>query len=293
MDNDITRIYKKKSNFRMIWTKLIRSKTVIFGLIVLSILLFAAIFADVIANYDDVAIKQHMVERLQGPSAQHIFGTDSMGRDIFARVIHGARVSLVVGICTVLAAMLIGTIIGSIAAYYGGKVDNIIMRFMDIYQSIPPILLAISIVAAMGSSLINIMIALAVALVPGFSRIIRSSVLTVKEMEFIEAAKACGTSDLRIIYKHIIPNAIAPIIVQGTVSMGQSIMDLAALSFIGLGIEAPRPEWGSMLAEARKYLRQDPMLLLFPGIAIILTVLAMNLLGDGLRDSLDPKLRNN
>lgn len=284
--------FRSKSQMTLIWNKLKKNKAAMVGLMFFALLLLVAIFADVIANYNTEVIKQNVSIRMQTPSLEHLFGTDAYGRDIFARIVHGSRISLMVGFAAVFVSMVVGSLIGSIAAYYGGKMDNILMRIMDVFQAIPPILLAIAIVSALGTGLLNLMIAMSISFIPFFARIIRSTILTVKESEYIEAAKACGTADARIILKHILPNAIGPIIVQATLSIGQMIIGLAALSFIGLGIEPPRPEWGAMLSEARKYMRYYPHLILFPGLAIVTTVLSFNLLGDGLRDALDPRLKN-
>ena len=226
------------------------------------------------------------------PCKEHWFGTDSYGRDVFARIIHGSRLSLSLSIFAMLAAVAIGSIIGAIAGYYGGRVDDVLMRLMDILLAIPPMLMSISIVAALGHSMVNLMIALSLAYIPVFARVIRSSILTVKGQEFIEAAKACGTSNARIILRHIIPNAIGPIIVQATLAMGSTILIISSLSFMGMGIQPPQPEWGTMLYEGRDLIRTSPYLVIFPGIAIALAVLSLNLLGDGLRDALDPRMKN-
>ena len=211
---------------------------------------------------------------------------------MFARIVFGARTSLFVGLLTILIALTFGSIIGAVAGYYGGRVDNIIMRIVDVLMAIPSMLLAISVVAALGTGLVNIVIAMSVSQIPRFARIVRSSILSIKGQEFIEAAKACGTSDARIIFKHIIPNAIGPIIVQATLAMGTMILTVSSLSFVGLGIQPPTPEWGSMLAEGKEQMRYFPHLVTIPGFAIIVAVLSLNLMGDGLRDALDPRLKN-
>ena len=282
--------YKKRSQLSIIWNRLRKNKLAMLGLAILVVMVALAVCADWIADYDTNVTGMNMAERLQTPSAKHWFGTDSYGRDVFARIIHGSRLSLSLSIFAMLAAVAIGSIIGAIAGYYGGRVDDVLMRLMDILLAIPPMLMSISIVAALGHSMVNLMIALSLAYIPVFARVIRSSILTVKG--FIEAAKACGTSNARIILRHIIPNAIGPIIVQATLAMGSTILIISSLSFMGMGIQPPQPEWGTMLYEGRDLIRTSPYLVIFPGIAIALAVLSLNLLGDGLRDALDPRMKN-
>lgn len=284
--------YKKRSQLSIIWNRLRKNKLAMLGLAILVVMVALAVCADWIADYDTNVTGMNMAERLQTPSAKHWFGTDSYGRDVFARIIHGSRLSLSLSIFAMLAAVAIGSIIGAIAGYYGGRVDDVLMRLMDILLAIPPMLMSISIVAALGHSMVNLMIALSLAYIPVFARVIRSSILTVKGQEFIEAAKACGTSNAHIILRHIIPNAIGPIIVQATLAMGSTILIISSLSFMGMGIQPPQPEWGTMLYEGRDLIRTSPYLVIFPGIAIALAVLSLNLLGDGLRDALDPRMKN-
>lgn len=281
---------RKKSQLKEIWKRLKKSKLALVGFVILIILLIVAIFANVIAPYDYA--KQNLQNTFQFPCAAHIFGTDEFGRDIFSRVVYGTRISLSVGFIAVGIAAFIGGILGAVAGYYGGKADNIVMRFMDVLLAIPQILLAISIVAALGSGLQNLMIAVGISSIPGYARIVRASVLSIKDQEFVEAAKAAGSSDLRIIFHHIIPNSMAPIIVQATLGVAIAILTAAGLSFIGLGIQPPTPEWGSMLSGGRQYIRDYWYMTLFPGLAIVITIFALNVLGDGLRDALDPKLKN-
>ncbi|MCQ8211580.1 ABC transporter permease [Cetobacterium somerae] len=282
---------KKRSQWAELWKNLKRNKMALFGLIILVIIVLLAIFADQIANYDQVVIKQNLRMRLKPPSAQHWLGTDEFGRDIFARLVHGARVSLKVGLIAVGIAIVIGGFLGAIAGYYGGKLDNIIMRVMDIFLAVPSILLAIAIVSALGPNLLNLMIAVSISSVPRYARIVRASVLSIRDQEFIEAARAIGASDARIIFRHIIPNSLAPVIVQGTLGVANAILSTAGLSFIGLGIQPPAPEWGSMLSGGRQYLRYAWWVTTFPGVSIMITILSLNLLGDGLRDALDPRLK--
>ena len=282
---------KKRSQSADVWKRLKRSKTAVLGIILIAMFLGMAIFAPLIVNYEEDALKQNVRERLQEPSAEHIFGTDEFGRDIFARVVYGTRISLFVGLISVSIALSIGGFLGAIAGYYGGKIDNVIMRLLDVILAIPTILLAITIVAALGASMLNLMVAVGISNIPGFARIVRASVMSVKDQEFIEAAKAIGAKDHTIIIKHVLPNAMAPIIVYATLKVATAIMATASLSFIGLGVQPPTPEWGSMLAGGRTYIRDQMYIVLYPGLAIVLTVLSLNLVGDGLRDALDPKLK--
>lgn len=281
---------KKTSQLKEIWKRLKKNKLALVGLVILVVLIFLALFANIIAPYDYA--KQDLRNIFQFPSAKHLFGTDEFGRDILSRVIYGTRISLSVGFIAVGIAVIIGGALGAIAGYYGGKLDNVIMRCMDILLAIPQILLAISIVAALGSSLVNLMIAVGISSIPGYARIVRASVLSVKDQEFVEAAKAAGSGNIRIIFYHIIPNVMAPIIVQATLGVAIAILTAAGLSFIGLGIQPPTPEWGSMLSGGRGYIRDYWYMTLFPGLAIVITIFALNVLGDGLRDALDPKLKN-
>ena len=282
---------KKRSMAAEIWQRLVRYKMAMLGLAILIILVLAAIFADVIADYDTKVVTQNIAERLQGPSAAHWFGTDEFGRDIFARLVHGSRVSLVVGIISVSVSLIIGGSLGAFAGFYGGKVDNIIMRIMDIFLAVPSILLAITIVAALGTSLFNVMLAIGISGMPSFARIVRAAVMSVKDQEFVESSRAIGANSVTIIFREILPNCMAPIIVQATLAVAGAILSTASLSFIGLGVQPPSPEWGAMLSGGRNYLRDAIHLTLFPGLAIVITILALNLLGDGLRDALDPRLK--
>ena len=285
-------VIRKRSQLSLIWHRLRRNRLAMLGLALMSAILLLAVFADVIADYDTEVVGMNMMERLQTPSAKHWFGTDGYGRDVFARIIHGSRLSLSLSIISMLIAVAVGSMIGAISGYFGGRVDDVLMRLMDMLLAIPPMLMSISIVAALGRSMANLMLALALAYMPVFARVIRSSILSVKDQEFVEAARACGTSDARIILRHIIPNAVGPIIVQATLAMGSSILTISSLSFMGMGIQPPQPEWGTMLYEGRDLIRTSPYLVIFPGAAIAVSVLSLNLLGDGLRDALDPRLKN-
>jgi len=281
---------KKRSPWMTVWKNLKKNKAAMIGLFVLIVLIITAIFAEQIApfGFDD----QNLPNRLQAPSWEHIFGTDSFGRDIFSRIVFGSRVSLQVGFIAVGIGAVAGGALGAVAGFYGKHLDNWIMRIMDILLAIPNILLAISIVASLGPGLQNVMIAVGIGSIPGYARIVRASVLTVRDQEFVEAARSVGTNDFRIIMKHIIPNAMAPIIVQATLGVAGAILSAASLSFIGLGIQPPAPEWGAMLSDGRANLRDFPHVTTFPGLAIMITIYALNLLGDGLRDALDPRLKN-
>lgn len=266
-----------------------RSPLVVIGTLIILTLIVTAIFADVLAPYDYA--QQDLMLSLEYPSREHVLGTDEFGRDVLSRIIQGTRISLLVGFVAVSFAVIIGSSLGALAGYYGGRLDQWIMRCMDVLLSIPSILLAICIATSLGTGIVNLMIAVGIASIPRYARIVRSSVLSIRNMEYVEAARAVGASDFRIIFRHIIPNSLAPIIVESTLGVAMAIISAAGLSFIGLGVQPPTPEWGSMLSEGRQYIRGYPHLTLFPGLAIMLTIMALNFLGDGLRDLLDPKLK--
>ncbi len=289
--NNIKSKYKKQNRTLDLWKQLSKNKTAVIGLIIIAIFILLAIFSGLIYDYEEEITKQNIPERLQEPSSEHWFGTDDKGRDVLARVVYGSRISLTVGMSAVAIALFIGGTLGAIAGYYGGILDNIVMRVMDIFLAIPGTLFAITIVAALGKSTTNLIIALSIATVPRFARILRSSVLTVRDKEYIEAAKAIGASNFRIITQHVVPNSLAPVIVQTTLSVAVIILTIAGLSFLGLGVSPPTPEWGAMLSEGKTFIRNQAYLSFFPGLAIMITILALNLLGDGLRDALDPRLR--
>ncbi len=281
---------KKYSFTKDTMKRLARNKLAVVGMVILSVLILGAVFAPLIAPYDYA--EQNILEAYMSPCRDHLFGTDEFGRDIFSRILLGARLSLVIGFIAVAIAIVFGGMLGAIAGYFQGAVDNIIMRFVDILMSIPQLLLAIAITATLGSSLLNLMIAVGIAAVPGYSRIVRASVLSVRDQEFVEAARAVGTSDFKIIMKHILPNCLAPIIVKATLDVAICILSAAGMSFIGIGLQPPSPEWGAMLSDARYYIRDYSYMALFPGLCIALTIFSLNVLGDGLRDALDPKLRD-
>ena len=280
---------KNRSQVREVWERLKKQPTAVIGALVFAVILVLALAAPVIVDYENDVIGQNAAERLQSPSLQHLCGTDEMGRDILARIIYGARYSLKVGILATVIAAIVGIPAGAVAGYFGGTVDNIIMRIADIIGGIPSMLLAMCIVAALGTGDTNLIIAIGFASVNVYTRVTRAAVLSVSGSEFVEAARAVGESEAEIIVKHILPNCLSPIIVQTTLRVATSIIRASSLSFIGLGIAPPSPEWGAMLTAGRTYLRGHAYMTIFPGLAIMITVLSLNLLGDGLRDAMDPK----
>lgn len=281
---------KKESMFRLTFERLMRNKMAIAGLIFLGIVVLMALAAPVIAPYGYE--EQDLFNTLKGPSGEHIFGTDNLGRDIFSRILYGGRNSLIIGFVSVGISAVIGVVLGAVAGYYGGKVDMVIMRLLDVLQSVPAILLAIAIAATMGPGFKNCIIALTVSSVPGFVRMTRASCMNVQGLEYVEAARSINARESRIIFKHILPNAISPIFVHATMSVATAILTSASLSFIGLGVQPPAAEWGAMLAEGRNYIRGYSHIVIFPGLTIMLVVLSLNMLGDGLRDAMDPRLKN-
>ncbi|MGM9661923.1 MAG: ABC transporter permease [Oscillospiraceae bacterium] len=282
---------KKRSQAQEVWMRLRKNKQAMVGLAVFCVIVLVVVTAPLYMDYDAQAIQQNISIKLQGPGEGHPLGTDGYGRDTMARLIYGGRISITIGVITALSALAVGGLIGAVAGFYGGRLDNIIMRIMDVFLGLPSVLLAIAVIAALGSSITNLMIAVAVSYVPIYARVIRSSVLSIRSKEYIESARAVGTRDFRIICKHIIPNAIGPLIVQATLGVGEIIIAAAGFSFLGLGIEPPLPEWGQMLSEGREVIRTMPSQVIYPGLCIMITVLSLNLLGDGLRDALDPRLK--
>jgi glutathione transport system permease protein gsiD len=279
----------KNSQTREIISRFMKNKVAVAGFFIILLLVFCALFPSLIAPYSYETMSTG--PSFANPSAEHLFGTDEFGRDIFSRVIYGTRTSLAIGLLSVLIACVLGTILGCISGYYGNLTDNLIMRAVDILLAIPNLMLAISIVAALGRSQTNLILALGIGATGGFARVVRGQILTVKEQEYIEVARAIGASDFRIIFCHILPNCLAPIIVQISISVGSSILGAAGMSFIGLGIAPPNPEWGAMLSAGRSFFRDHWFVETFPGLAIMLAVFAFNLFGDGLRDALDPRLK--
>ncbi len=288
---EILKKFKKKTPLQEIVYRFMQNRMAVVGLIIFTIILLCAIFADQIASYEGAALQMNIAERLQGPSAKHWLGTDEAGRDIFARIIHGARNSLWIGFVATAFSLLVGGALGAIAGFFGKWVDELIMRVMDVMLCLPDMLLAIAIVAAFGGSVVNMILAIGISRIPRFARIVRSSVLTVRDMEYVEAARAIGARNGTIILRHVLLNCMGPIIVQITLIFASSILAISSLSFLGLGIKPPAPEWGNMLAAGRNNMRDYGYLVLAPGLAIFLSIFSLNLLGDGLRDALDPRLK--
>ena len=282
---------KARGQGYFVWQRLKRNRGAMVGLVFLAFLVVLMISADFLFDYDDVVIKQNVSERLQGPSAEHWFGTDESGRDILARVIHGARRSVLIAAVAVICATLVGGALGAIAGFFGGLLGELIMRFMDVLLAIPSTLFGLIIIASLGSSIPNLILSVTVPTIPKMARILRSSVMTQAGSDYAEAARARGATNSRILFNHILPNSIAPVFVQFTISVGTTIILLSGKSFLGLGIQPPTPEWGAMLSNARTYIRDYSYMCMFPGLAILFTILSLNLLGDGLRDALDPKLK--
>ena len=270
-----------------LWRRLRKNRLAVAGGALLALFLLIAAVAPWIAPHDPLA--QDLYGRLSPPSAKNWFGTDDFGRDILSRVLHGSRVSLRVGVAAVAIALVVGTVIGLMAGYWGGLLDNVLMRLMDLMLAFPSILLAIVVVAVLGPSLNNAMLAVGIVSIPQYARLVRASVLSIREQDYVTAARALGARDARIILAAILPNCVAPLTVQSTLGLAGAILDAAGLSFLGLGAQPPTPEWGAMLSGGRDFILSAPWVLTFPGLAILLTVLAFNLLGDGLRDALDPK----
>lgn len=283
---------KKKSGgmWREAMKRFAKNKMALLGLAILIVMTIFAIFAEQIAPYgiDD----QDYSVALTRPCKEYILGTDGLGRDIFSRIVFGARTSLSISVSSVLIAVVIGGTLGALAAYYGGILDTIIMRGLDIFLAMPSILMAVAIAAAMGTGIQNTLVAITISQVPGLARIMYSSVISLKEQEYIRAARSIGANDGRILLKHILPNALAPMLVQSTLYVASAILSISSLSFIGLGIQPPTPEWGSMLSAGRSFMREAPYIMVFPGLSIMLTIFGFNLMGDGLRDALDPKLKD-
>lgn len=282
---------KKRGQAAEVWHQLKKNKGAMLGLFLILAIVLSTIGANLFLDYEDQVIGMNVMDRLQGPSLKHPMGTDDMGRDIFLRILYGAKYSLSVGVVAVLIAVLIGVPLGAFAGYYGGLLEDIIMRVTDIFAAVPNILMAIVVVSALGQGMGNLMLAVGLCSIPQFVRITRASVLTVRDQEYVEAARAVGRSEMQIIFGHVLPNCLSPIIVQTTLRIASAIITAAALSYLGLGVVPPAPEWGAMLSYGRNFIRGYSYMTLFPGLAIMVTVLALNLLGDGLRDALDPKLR--
>lgn len=288
--NDRVEVEKVVGPGRDAWRSFSKNKVAVVGAGIVVFFILLAIFGPLIAK--EGINDQVLADRLLPPSSEYWFGTDDLGRDILSRIIHGSRISLSVGFFSVIGSIVIGSILGIVAGYYGRWVDMVISRLFDIMLAFPSILLAIAIVSVLGPSLRNALIAIAIINVPNFGRLIRSKVLSIKEDEYITAAKAIGMKDIRILYSHILPNSMAPVIVQGTLAIATAILETAALGFLGLGAQAPQPEWGTILADSKNYMQSAPWTMIFPGLAIMFTVLGFNLMGDGLRDALDPRMKS-
>lgn len=284
------KVKKKESFILTVLRRMAKNKLGMAGLIVLVLMILIALFAPVLAPYDYTA--SDLYSTFGTPSAAHPFGTDDLGRDILSRLIIGSRASLMIGLISVVIAAVVGIALGTICGYYGGKIDNVIMRLMDILQALPALVMAIAICAVLGAGFRNCIISIAVSNIPGFVRMARAAVMNIRGVEYLEAATAINCSTLQIITKHVLPNAFAPLLVQMTMGVAVSILSASQLSFIGLGVQPPNPEWGAMLSAGRNYIRNYPHMVMFPGITIMLAILALNMVGDALRDALDPKLKN-
>ena len=283
--------FKRQSQAKEIWRRFRKSKGALIGLCLFAVILLVLVFADWIAPYE-LATKQHLSIKLQGPTVKHILGTDAFGRDLFARIVHGGRTSLSIALLATASSCVFGSALGAIAGYYGGKTDSLIMRSLDIFMSIPDILFTMAVVFALGPGFVNLLIALTLAYFTNYVRLVRSQVLNLAELDYVEAARAGGASGLRIIASHILPNAMGVIIVNTTLNVAKIILYESTLSFLGLGMPPPAPEWGLLIADAREYMRNAPYLMLFPASAIVLCACSVNLIGDGLRDALDPHLKS-
>ena len=286
-----TRDYQKKNSmFRETMYRMCQNKLAVICMVIFGAIVLAVCGAGLIApeGYD----VQNLSQALKAPSTEHWFGTDNYGRDIFARVLYGGRITLLVAIASTAVATVLGLLLGCVAGYFGGRVDEVIMRVMDVFMAIPNMLLAIVIATTMGSGMVTTVLAVAVGSIPGFTRVVRAPILSVKSCEYIESARAIGAKSSRIIVHHIIPNILAQVIVQVTLGVANSIISVAGLSFLGLGVQPPTPEWGTMLSQARNYMMRNMYMLTCPGIAIVLSVISLNVIGDALRDALDPRLKN-
>ncbi|EGL82836.1 ABC-type transporter, integral membrane subunit [Caldalkalibacillus thermarum TA2.A1] len=278
------------TSWKVFLKKLAKNKVAMLGGILILLLIVIALFPSFFATHDPYA--QNLQNKLAKPSAEHWLGTDHLGRDIYSRIIYGTQITLYVGFVSVCIGAFFGVILGIVAGYYGGWIDSLIMRIMDVLLAFPGILLALAIVSALGPALINMIIAVGFFAIPTFARIVRGSTLAVRKLEYIEAVRALGARDGKIIFRHVLPNVLSPIIVQATLYIATAILVASGLSFLGLGAQPPAPEWGAMLANGRNYIWDSPHVSLYPGLAIMITVLAFNLLGDGLRDALDPRMKN-
>lgn len=282
---------KSRSLWAEVWRRLVKNRGAMIGMVMTIMLVILACTVDLIFDYDTQVVAQNLKQQFIRPCAEHPFGTDNLGRDIFIRVLYGARYSLVIGLIATLFSTFFGLIIGSLSGYLGGNIDTVVMRFCDILGAIPGLLLGMVIVSALGVSTTNLILAMGIPNIAHMTRVTRASVLTVRNSEYVESARAIGMPSWLIILKYIIPNCMSPIIVAVTLRVGGAIIGASSLSFLGLGVIPPTPEWGAMLSEGRQFVRSQPYITVFPGLAIVITVLALNMFGDGLRDAMDPKLR--
>lgn len=280
-----------RSLWGMVWFRFRKNKLAMVGLFMLLFMMAAILAAPLYVPYERV-VKMNIVDKFTKPCADYWFGTDQFGRDLFARVVYGGRISLFMGLAVVAISFVAGCILGGAAGYFGGKVDTVIMRIVDMFMAIPAMLLSMAVVAALGTGVDKLLVALSISQIPRFTRVVRSSIMTLRNQEFIEAAKCCGTSSARIIMKHLLPNGMGPVIVSATLTLGQVILSIASLGFLGIGVSSPTPEWGTILSENKIHIRYYPYLGLIPGICIAFAVMAVNFIGDGLRDALDPRSKN-
>lgn len=280
-----------RSVWGMVWFRFRKNKLAMAGLFLLLLMMLAILAAPLYVPYEQV-VKQNIVDKFTPPCAEYWFGTDQFGRDLFARIVYGGRISLFMGLAVVAISFVAGCALGGAAGYFGGKVDSVIMRIVDMFMAIPAMLLSMAVVAALGTGVDKLLVALSISQIPRFTRVVRSSIMTLRNQEFVEAAKCCGTSSARIILKHILPNGTGPVIVSATLTLGQVILSIASLGFLGIGVSSPTPEWGTILSENKVHIRYYPYLGLIPGICIALAVMAVNFIGDGLRDALDPRTKN-
>lgn len=286
-----TKILTNKSQWGLIAYRFSKNKLAMVGLAVIILMILLCLTAPLYINYDSV-VKQNMSERFIAPCSEHIFGTDQFGRDLFSRIIYGGRISLLAGLVVVATALGVGVTLGGVAGYFGGTVDMIIMRICDIFMAVPRMLLAMAVVAGLGQGTFKMLIALTIAEFPKYARTVRASIMTLRGQEYVEAAKCCGTSSARIIFKHVVPNGLGPVIVSATLGLGGTILAIASLGFLGIGVASPTPEWGTILSENRANIRFYPYLGLIPGFFIAISVMCLNFIGDGLRDALDPRTKN-
>lgn len=286
-----TKTLTNKSQWGLIAYRFSKNKLAMVGLAVIILMILLCLTAPLYIDYNSV-VKQNMSERFIAPCSEHIFGTDQFGRDLFSRIIYGGRISLLAGLVVVATALVVGVTLGGVAGYFGGTVDMIIMRICDIFMAVPRMLLAMAVVAGLGQGTFKMLIALTIAEFPKYARTVRASIMTLRGQEYVEAAKCCGTSSVRIIFKHVVPNGLGPVIVSATLGLGGTILAIASLGFLGIGVASPTPEWGTILSENRANIRFYPYLGLIPGFFIAISVMCLNFIGDGLRDALDPRTKN-